>query len=269
MDFQAKLISIETAVHGEILREYRQVRLEMLAALNDLGGNNPTLPGQLRSIMAAFKIWLAEMSQRFLLRIRELLTTYTVDQFDNLALSSEFNVSQLLAETSGTRDEILGNISTRLQETADVIMLTLGASLANLTQSIADDPAIAKRLFALQPTDGRVSEWRNGKNLLLSVSQNVLFTSAVAGSMLVFLLIDERLRRTGDQKLFKTAVSTLDRRTTQTCFRVHGQSKAVDKPFVLTGTPRYANEKMLPPFHAYCRTVIEIERGNANAANHN
>lgn len=261
MDFQTKLISIETAMQGEIRREYQQVRLEMLAALNDLGGNNPALPGQLRSIMTAFKTWLAEMSQRVLLRIRELLTTYTVDQFDNLALSSEFNVSQLLAETFAKRDEILSNISSRLQETADVIMLTLGASLANLTQSIADDPAIAKRLFALQPTDGRVSEWRNGKNLLLSVSQNVLFTSAIAGSMLVFLLLNERLRP-GTQKLFKTAVATLDRRTTQTCFRVHGQSKAVDKPFILTGTPRYANEKMLPPFHNYCRTVIEIERGN-------
>lgn len=262
MDFQDKLISIEMAMHREIQREYRQVRLEMLAALNDLGSNNSTLLGQLRSIITEFKTWLAAMSQRFLLRIRELLTAYVVAQFEKLALSSEFNVSQLLAETSDMRDEILGNISNRLQETADVIMLALGASLANLTQSLTDDSAIAKRLFALQPTDGRVSEWRNGRNLLLGVSQSVLFTSAVASSMLVFLLLNERLRRIGTRRLFKTAVSTLDKRTTQTCFRVDGQSQPVDKPFIVTGSPRYANKQMLPPFHNYCRTVVLIERGN-------
>ncbi len=263
MDFQAKLISIETAMNGEIRREYWQVRLKMLALLNDLGGNSPTLPGQLRSIMATFKTWLAEMSQRFLLRIRELLTTYTADQFDNLGLSSEFNVNQLMAETSATREEILSNISSRLQESADSIMLTLSASLINMTQAGADDQAIAKRLFALQPTDGRVSEWRNGRNLLISVGQTALFTSAVAGSMLTFSLLNERLKsRRSKIQVFKVAVATIDARTTQTCSRINGQIQPVDKPFIVTGTPRYADEKMLPPFHDYCRTVVAIERGN-------
>ena len=79
MDFQDALISIEKDFLAAIRREYRQVRLEMLAALNDLGANNPSLPGQLRIIMSAFKIQLAEINQRFLLRIRELLTVFRED----------------------------------------------------------------------------------------------------------------------------------------------------------------------------------------------
>jgi hypothetical protein len=36
--------------------------------------------------------------------------------------------------------------------------------------------------------------------------------------------------------------------------QVHGQIQPLDKPFRLTGTPRYADEMDWPAFHWYCRT---------------
>lgn len=52
----------------------------------------------------------------------------------------------------------------------------------------------------------------------------------------------------------KQAVAALDNRTTNCCLEVHGQIQDLDKPFKLTGTPRYADELDNAPFHNFCRT---------------
>lgn len=56
----------------------------------------------------------------------------------------------------------------------------------------------------------------------------------------------------------KVAVAALDNRTTDCCLRVHGQVQPFDKPFKLTGTPRFADELEWTPFHWYCRTSIAL-----------
>lgn len=58
----------------------------------------------------------------------------------------------------------------------------------------------------------------------------------------------------GGERFKKQAVAALDNRTTDCCLRVHGQVQPFDKPFTLTGTPRYADRMDWPAFHAYCRT---------------
>ena len=60
----------------------------------------------------------------------------------------------------------------------------------------------------------------------------------------------------------KQAVAALDRRTTDCCLRVHGQIQPFNKPFQLTGTPRFADEMDWPGFHWYCRTsgVLYLEQ---------
>jgi hypothetical protein len=57
---------------------------------------------------------------------------------------------------------------------------------------------------------------------------------------------------------YHQAVAAIDERTTDCCLRVHGQVQRLDKPFKLTGTPRYANELDHPPFHWYCRSAEAI-----------
>jgi hypothetical protein len=62
-------------------------------------------------------------------------------------------------------------------------------------------------------------------------------------------------------KFKKQALAALDNRTTDCCLRVHGQIQPMDKPFILTGSPRYADEMDWPAFHSYCRTsgVLYLE----------
>jgi hypothetical protein len=53
----------------------------------------------------------------------------------------------------------------------------------------------------------------------------------------------------------KQAVAVLDARTTDCCLRVHAQIQPLNKPFHLTGTPRFSDYMEWPGFHNWCRTA--------------
>jgi len=52
----------------------------------------------------------------------------------------------------------------------------------------------------------------------------------------------------------KQAVAALDNRTTDCCLRAHAQIQPLNKPFHLTGEPRFADYVDWPAFHWWCRT---------------
>ena len=56
----------------------------------------------------------------------------------------------------------------------------------------------------------------------------------------------------------KQAIPVIDLRTTNCCLEVAGQVVEFDKPFKLTGVPRFADEMEWSPFHWYCRTSIAM-----------
>lgn len=56
----------------------------------------------------------------------------------------------------------------------------------------------------------------------------------------------------------KQPIPAIDDRTTDTCLRVAGQKRALDEPFHLTGTPRFADDMQWTPFHWYCRTSVAL-----------
>lgn len=60
------------------------------------------------------------------------------------------------------------------------------------------------------------------------------------------------------QEFYKQAIAAIDERTTDCCLQVHGQVQPMRDPFKLTGTPRYADELMEPPFHWNCRTAMAL-----------
>lgn len=56
----------------------------------------------------------------------------------------------------------------------------------------------------------------------------------------------------------KQAIAAIDQRTTDCCKRVHGQVQPFNKPFRLTGTPRFADRMQFPGFHYWCRTSVVL-----------
>lgn len=261
--FQSRLTQIEDDIIAAIKREYCQTRLEILGAINDLGADSPALFDQIRAILVKLSIRLIEVSVALVDSLKPAMEDYARQQFEGLGLEG-FSFDQYWAETEADRESTLNSIHNRLLDAVSTIQARFNSALADMQQARDDGRAIALRLVAFGIGDGRVSEWRHGRNLLSSETQKALWGTAMAGVMLIFLLLNSRLKEQGVKvkgkqvRIVKTAIATLDKKTTQTCFRVDGQVQPVDKPFELTGTPRYANAKMLPPFHDYCRTVVEL-----------
>lgn len=261
--FQSRLTQIEDDTIAAIEREYRQTRFEILGAITDLGADNPALFDQIRVILAQLSIKLIEVGVALVDSLRPAMEDYARQQFEGLGLEG-LDFDQYWAETEAEREGILNSIHNRLLDAVSTIQARFHSALVDMQQAKEEGGAIALRLAALLPVDGRVSEWRHGRNLLDSEIQKAIWGTAMAGVMLIFLLLNSRLKEQGvkvkgkQARIVKTAIATLDKRTTQTCFRVDGQVQPVNKPFKLTGTPRYANEKMLNPFHDYCRTVVEV-----------
>lgn len=87
------------------------------------------------------------------------------------------------------------------------------------------------------------------------------FISAAAywTTFLVWNAFDNAVFSTPAEYTFqKQAIAALDNRTTDCCLRVHGQVQPFNKPFKLTGTPRFADEMDYPAFHYYCRTSVSL-----------
>jgi hypothetical protein len=93
-----------------------------------------------------------------------------------------------------------------------------------------------------------------------TLALNLTFWGGLIQQVSFNVAIARRVNELGLQPFLKQAVAVLDNRTTQTCRNVDGQKQPVNEPFQLTGTPRFADEMMEPPFHWYCRTTVAIVR---------
>lgn len=56
----------------------------------------------------------------------------------------------------------------------------------------------------------------------------------------------------------KQVIAAIDERTTDCCLRLNGQVVPFDKPFKVTGTPRFADEIEWAPFHWNCRSSVAL-----------
>lgn len=126
------------------------------------------------------------------------------------------------------------------------------AELAQLQAQRAAQDAVIARLITGR--DGRASAYQLGENALQLHTRRAVW-SAANGAVLTGAGQATRVSGVRYQKQVHAAI---DKRTTDCCRRANGQIQELDAPFVLTGTPRYADRLMSPPFHGYCRTAISL-----------
>jgi hypothetical protein len=155
--------------------------------------------------------------------------------------------------TSTQRAALLATLAETPQWVA-ILRAQLLAGADRLRGAQEDERAAAGQLFALPLSSGRASAWRVGMNdaalfsdrLLVSVGAGLLAVDYIAGN--------ERSARAWQ----KQALATIDMDTTDCCLQVHGQVQALNDPFHLTGTPRFADYMQREPFHWNCRTDVAI-----------
>lgn len=110
---------------------------------------------------------------------------------------------------------------------------------------------LSKRLFQKTPVDGRASVFRRGMTSADLFTRRAVI-QANNNSKAIFI---ERAKEQIPE-LQRQAVAHIGSTTTETCLRVHGQIVDIDKPFELSGQPRFARYMMHPPFHWRCRTTV-------------
>lgn len=134
---------------------------------------------------------------------------------------------------------------------------TLGRFLMDgqrLAAATMEPPAIAAELTAVDAVGGRISAWRWADGALELAVEAALW-QAVNGTLGTAY---GTIARTSRRQYQKQALAAIDGRTTRCCLNVHGQIQDLDRPFVLSGTPRFADAMQQPPFHHRCRTVIAL-----------
>ncbi|MBW2559230.1 MAG: hypothetical protein JRE40_00095 [Deltaproteobacteria bacterium] len=197
---------------------------------------------------------------------------YIISIFDQLSLRLEAEAERLLVRSSeiGLQAgydllDVYGvsvdDLSTREKQkiTEDSLAAFLGVTSAQINRA---------KLLALTPDPD--------ENLILGDYSRVgLLTPSIAtaeldtqAQLVISLIIAYLLERStaGQSRLdpdryVLQAIASVDHRTTRTCLLVHGQTRELRGGyFVLTGTPRYANNMKYPQFHRYCRTSTALVR---------
>jgi len=112
---------------------------------------------------------------------------------------------------------------------------------------------LVKRLMAATPTGEGPAVWRNGEVSAELAARRLVITAENGSKQAAIGELNKR-----GAKLQKQAIAAVGKNTTDCCLRVHGQIQPVDRPFELTGTPRFADKMMTPAFHWNCRTSIAM-----------
>jgi len=126
--------------------------------------------------------------------------------------------------------------------------------LESLASTQLDGALLLRRLLGRSLADGRVSIWRGGvPPLHLDIWKLIwrlfnLVWSAVVGMA----------QQISSSTWRREAVAVLDSKTTDCCRRIDGAVVGLFEPFRLTGTPRFADRMLDPPFHYFCRTLVRL-----------
>lgn len=220
-----------TAEHprGAILRAYRNATASLESTLRrDM---NPSLTRfRVQEVFSTLRNDVAQTARQTTLDASEAGITQATTEANAWGLGA---VAAVASVTPAQVDPWLAII--REQEAATLGVL---AASGDPVQIIGDD----SRLGIVRPNP--VITW--GTRAL---------TAALLASWTAAI---EAPAEQAEADLRKQAVAAIDERTTQTCLRVHGQVKPFNRPYHLTGTPRYADDIQFPPFHDWCRTVSAL-----------
>lgn len=244
---EADLRQIETDLQRQAHARYTQLRVDLLDLLQHRG-----LPALLSQLP-----FLVQAARRDLERSYLQAGGTIVQQSQAAALDDLTRLAQLLDQPPPrmvpTPSPLLAiGAAQALDWLASLhgLMLIEARSLPPTT----DPPLIVSRLLAPDLQAGRASLWRSGVSLLDVALTRFVWQLANHTRLTMY----QQAQPPGPAPYHKQVIAAIDRRTTSCCLAAHGQIAALDQPFRLTGTPRYADRLLQPPFHARCRTSLVL-----------
>lgn len=248
--FKRAMIGLEGRYLEAAQKPVREARLVLVDRLTGTNARDPGLPAAIRAELDALRPRLRQVATDHSQTLGEVAGTLaerqieTLQRFDPGAPPFDEVEAASLAERQAVAARFVGNATNWL----DVVQARLTAELARLRGE--PEPVIAERLFAEQIRD-RASIWRHGLNLLTSSAILDLWSTAMTTTGVYYATGQSQ----AGQEWHHQVVAAIDENTTDCCLQAHGQIQPLDEPFKLTGTPRFSDEIMKPPFHDFCRTA--------------
>lgn len=220
----ARILGSVAHPQGRILSAYRQARRALASGALTLGLAAQVLAELRQVLQEATQAGLRQAAEAGTGQARRELAVYQLP--DTVAPASTAFAQQAW-------------MAIFVAQTAQIAALVMQGDKKLL---LGDDSRVG--IFAPAPM------LREGSRWLALASQNAYGDT-----------VQSSLQRAGAQdEYMRQLVAAIDERTTDCCLRVHGQAVKMDEPFHLTGTPRYADTLMTPPFHDFCRSSQVLVR---------
>lgn len=249
--FRSKMITLERKYLREIKVVYKSGRSEMLEILTFNGVKMSTIH-LMRNVIDEIGRKTASIGREMSKVLDDIILWYLEVQRKQAAMAGLDvpDIQSLNYGTGAQRKEIYEQVLGIEPDWVDRMKKSMAINLTRLAVANADLPTAVDRLLSSNIADGRASVYRvAGAQAQTAVSTNTW----VAGLSTVNVLY-RMVQQVTETVYMKQAVAAIDERTTDCCLRVHGQVQPLNKPFILHGTPRFADKIDNPPFHWYCRT---------------
>lgn len=264
---EERLGSLDDETIKRLAVMYDQARREILGALVDWYQRHgaPTDPAQLR-LMAGQVARIREI-ERVINRLSRDVADYLKNQLPeawDLGLDgAESEVARMAKELkvnirrerlfAGIDDQLAIMVESTIGQIPQMVEPLAGQLTFELQYSLTQGDSfdqIVQRLVGAELGPSGASFFRRGRNSMELFARRAVIDSNNSSRQLVY----ERAAR-DVPGLMKQAIAVIQPGvTTETCLRVHGQIQPLDKPYRLTGRPRFADAMMFPSFHWNCRS---------------
>lgn len=218
---------------GQVLSVYRRGRAQMSSALN---ANKSSIPLLARDVLTQMRRELAEIARNSTIEAGQQgidSAQKQAEAYNNAG--SNFAAAGQLPDVSPMANGLLFQFDG--QERAVMSMIRSGRP--DKKRIVGD----GGRLGVLQPAP------------VITAGAEFIAAALTAGLLAWWIGQDEKPRQ---DNFKKQAIAVVDEKTTDCCLKVNGQVRPFNKPFTLTGTPRFADKIQFSPFHWQCRTSIAL-----------
>lgn len=187
----------------------------------------------------------------------ELIIWYANQQLGILRKAGETGlptVQQVNLGTYSVRQEIYQGTIMGTPAWIGDMARSLETNITRLAVTGDDIQSAVNRLLSVSIQDGRASIYRLSGAAAATETQTVTWTAAAGATVAIY----KHIGSIAQKEYFHQAIAAIDQNTTDCCLQVHGQIQPLDKPFILYGTPRFADKLDSPPFHWNCRTATSL-----------
>lgn len=233
--------------------DFRRVALDILTRY----GVKMSIIQDIRRELYALEQQVTTAGRQNSAQVDEILVWHMNQQLGNLRKAGETGlptVQQVNLDTYSQRQQLYQSTMQASPAWVSDLARSMELNISRLSITGADPQAAISRLLSTGIVDGRASIFRVSEAAAITETRTTTWTAASALMAAMYMHTSHVTK----VEYSHQAIAAIDQNTTNCCLLVHGQIQPLDKPFILYGTPRFADKMDNSPFHWNCRTAISL-----------